>query len=585
VARTGIFVEIQREIARQQRERQRANAAYVRAQNQARIAVERAEREAMRTAAVAVRLADQQARSDARARAEAEKKHKQAYVEAQQATVAQKNADLNAAISELEQLLEATHSVDDYVDFETLKKDLRHSPFDPGPLGRSVPRPVLEALPVEPNFEKFAPIPPAGFAKFFGGKSKYEKAMASARQEFEQSHLQWQRYVGAARQKLAEAKKRHEAAEQARRNKLAEAEKEYLRECEERSRQIAEHNADVNALASAFAKREPQAIVEYFTLVLANSHYPSTFPQRYRLAFVPESKQLVVEYELPSIVCIPTAREFRYIKSRDEITSVGRPPKEIRALYSSVVAQVTLRTLHEIFEADRSGLIETVVFNGIVTTIDPGTGQQIKPCLVTVRVTRDIFNTLELTQVDPLACLERLNASVSKKPSELAPVRPVLEFDMVDKRFVEETDIISGLDHRPNLLELTPTEFESLIQNLFTKMGLDTKQTRPSRDGGVDCVAFDPRPIFGGKVVIQAKRYRNTVDVSSVRDLFGTVQNEGAAKGILVTTSGFGQASFEFAKNKPLELIDGSNLLYLLAEHAGLEAKIAASDISRPSVS
>jgi restriction system protein len=59
-----------------------------------------------------------------------------------------------------------------------------------------------------------------------------------------------------------------------------------------------------------------------------------------------------------------------------------------------------------------------------------------------------------------------------------------------------------------------------------------------------------------------------SVDVSSVRDLFGTVQNEGASKGILVTTSGYGQASYEFAAGKPLELIDGSNLLYLLAEHA-----------------
>jgi hypothetical protein len=28
----------------------------------------------------------------------------------------------------------------------------------------------------------------------------------------------------------------------------------------------------------------------------------------------------------------------------------------------------------------------------------------------------------------------------------------------------------------------------------------------PSRDGGVDCVAWDNRPILGGKVIIQAKR-------------------------------------------------------------------------------
>jgi restriction system protein len=79
--------------------------------------------------------------------------------------------------------------------------------------------------------------------------------------------------------------------------------------------------------------------------------------------------------------------------------------------------------------------------------------------------------------------------------------------------------------------------------------------------------------------VIQAKRYRHTVDVSSVRDLFGTVQNEGASKGILVTTSGYGPASFEFASGKPLELIDGSNLLYLLAEHAGIKARIDPNDV------
>ena len=45
------------------------------------------------------------------------------------------------------------------------------------------------------------------------------------------------------------------------------------------------------------------------------------------------------------------------------------------------------------------------------------------------------------------------------------------------------------------------------------------------------------------EVIIQAKRYKNTVGVSAVRDLFGTMQNEGASKGILVTTSGYGKSS------------------------------------------
>ena len=91
-------------------------------------------------------------------------------------------------------------------------------------------------------------------------------------------------------------------------------------------------------------------------------------------------------------------------------------------------------------------------------------------------------------------------------------------------------------------------------------------------------MAFDPRPIFGGKVVIQAKRYKNTVGVSAVRDLYGTMQNEGASKGILVATSGYGKAAFEFANGKPIELLAGGNLLYLLKEHANIDAKIVMLD-------
>ena len=58
-----------------------------------------------------------------------------------------------------------------------------------------------------------------------------------------------------------------------------------------------------------------------------------------------------------------------------------------------------------------------------------------------------------------------------KSPSELVPVRPVLEFSMVDLRFVAESDALSEFDQRPNLTELSPTEVEALIQNLFAKMG------------------------------------------------------------------------------------------------------------------
>ena len=49
--------------------------------------------------------------------------------------------------------------------------------------------------------------------------------------------------------------------------------------------------------------------------------------------------------------------------------------------------------------------------------------------------------------------------------------------------------------------------------------------------------------------------------------------NEGANKGILVSTSHYGPDAYEFAKDKPIELIDGGGLLYLL-EQQGVKARI-----------
>jgi restriction system protein len=114
-------------------------------------------------------------------------------------------------------------------------------------------------------------------------------------------------------------------------------------------------------------------------------------------------------------------------------------------------------------------------------------------------------------------------------------------------------------------------DFEHLVAQLFewefVKQGVEVKVTRASRDSGVDAILFDPDPLRGGKYVLQAKRYTRTVDVSAVRDLYGTVMNEGANRGILITTAGFGPDAYEFAKDKNLSLVDGTNLLIMLHKH------------------
>lgn len=331
-------------------------------------------------------------------------------------------------------------------------------------------------------------------------------------------------------------------------------------------------------LTESYRTGDPGGIASFIESVLTGMPLPDFIEPKAKVAYMPDSRQLVVEYELPSVAIVPAAKLYRFVKSRETVTETARPASQVKALYASAIAQLTLLCLAGVFDADVEQHIDVVVFNGVVDTIDPRTGKPTRPCLITVRTTRDTFTEINVAQVDPAACLKHLNAGVSKSPAELSPVRPVLDFSMVDPRFIAETDTLGGLDDRPNLMELTPQQFESLIQNLFDKIGLDTRQTRPSRDGGVDCVAYNTDPILGGKVVIQAKRYKHTVGVSAVRDLYGTLQNEGASKGILVTTSQYGKASYDFAQGKPIELFDGANLLYLLETHAGIKARIEPPD-------
>jgi restriction system protein len=495
------------------------------------------------------RATEREQKARERERAARERDAKRRHAEARAAEVEEMNADVEAEVAALEGILAATLTVDDHIDFDVLKEEPEIPPFQPGRLA------VAER---SPERDAFMPSPLSALSKLVpGAKAKHEQAVVSATSAYEQ------------------AQREHADRERAREAELAGARRAYEKDVAKiKARAEAQHR-EIDAFRVRFEAGDPAAIVEYFSLVLDTSSYPEDFPKRHRMAFVPESKQLVVEYELPTAdASVPTDRGYRYVESRDAVEELPRSAAQIKALYMQIVAQTTLRTLHELFEADRDRRLETIVLNCYVETIDPSTGKPISPHLVTVRASRGVFAQLDLRNAEPLACLKGLNASVSKSPSELLPVRPILEFDMVDPRFIQESDVLGTLDQRPNLMELSPRDFESLITNLFEKMGLETRQTQPSRDGGVDCVAYDPRPIFGGKVVIQAKRYKNTVGVSAVRDLFGTLQNEGASKGILVTTSGYGKASFEFAEGKPLELLSGTHLLYLLAEHAGVEARI-----------
>jgi|SRR5579863_334081 len=488
-------------------------------------------------------LREQQVAAKAAARA-AQKDH----LESRAAEADDLTDGIEARVAALATVLHAATSKRFAVDFAKLKVKPKRIPFNANGLDQPEP------IPTETDFQP----PPLNFL---------QRLIPAAVQKHDQA-------VADGEAKYQDAIAAHQRSETERAAQLANLRAKHAERLQAEQRRVDELNAAIDEKAANYRAGELHGVIEYFTTVLEDDLAYEDHEPHVRVAFVPESKQLVVEYQLPTIDVIPNDAGYKYIKKGDEIQAIPRKQPETRKLYRDLLAQLACRALFAITDADVAGVVEVLVLNGFLDTIAPGTGKRITPTIISVRALTSELREIEFSKVDAIACLTGLKALVSRSAHELEPVRPIVNFNMVDPRFIDKSDVLSDLDSRPNIAELTPGEFEALMTNLFEKMGLETRLTQASRDGGVDCVAWDMRPVVGGKVVIQAKRYKNTVGVSAVRDLFGTMINEGAAKGILVTTSGFGASTYEFSKNKPIELVTGSNLLSMLSEYAGIEAKI-----------
>ncbi len=338
-------------------------------------------------------------------------------------------------------------------------------------------------------------------------------------------------------------------------------------------RRNTEYNRQIDDLAHRAAQGDSEAVPEFFSALLQlSSPWPDGFPAVMEIAWDDDGRQLLVGWELPSVEIVPSVVRIRYVKSDDRELEIKRPVGERREIHRRILAQCTLRVVWEVFRTalygpDGQPVVRSVAFNGHVIRPDPATGRDGPAYLVTLLTDRTAFEHVDLSQVDPVRCVEGLKGQLSARPDKSAEVRPIRLPSSLDTVTVQE------VDEEVDLLRMDPGEFESLVADLFRAMGLATETTARTGDGGVDVVATDPDPIRGGRIVIQVKRYDSTVPPSVIRDLYGTVLHEGALKGILVTTSGFGPGTYQFAEGKQLSLIGGSELVALLAQH-GLGGRI-----------
>jgi len=333
----------------------------------------------------------------------------------------------------------------------------------------------------------------------------------------------------------------------------------------------------LNNFEQNYKSKDKEAIEAYISRILSNSIYPNYIKKEFELEYNPENNILVLNYSLPNIDEIPNTKEISFISAKNSFKELTLKTKELNELYDDVLYQIALRTNYEVFKSDSANHLESVVFNGWIEYTDKTDGKEKTACIMSIKANKEEFLEINLSNVEPKQCFKKFRGIGHSGLYNIIPVPPILKLNKSDRRFVEGYDVMYRIEDGDNLATMDWQDFENLIREVFEKEfcqnGCEVKLTQQSRDGGVDAVLYDNNPITGGKIIIQAKCYNNVVGLSAVRDLYGAMTDIRAMKAILITTSYYGSDSYEFVKDKPITLLDGNDLLNLLAKH-GYKARI-----------
>lgn len=107
-------------------------------------------------------------------------------------------------------------------------------------------------------------------------------------------------------------------------------------------------------------------------------------------------------------------------------------------------------------------------------------------------------------------------------------------------------------------------EFELMVGEAFRRKGYKVEERGGNGpDGGVDLVLYKD----GRKTIVQCKRWSvYRVSVHLIREAYGVMVSEQADECIFVSSGIFTKDARSFASSKPIQLIDGKQLVSLLQD-------------------
>jgi len=408
----GFFTELQRQSRRNQRERERL-ARQNHREHESRIRrMEHAKKSQER-------FHVQKSKAEHAELKRLEKEAREAYLDAREAETEQLNEELIEARTEIDSILASTLERDDFVDLRQLRAVVNHPPFMQGRLLQPIPPPVPVLDPRAPIL--CLPPPLRGLSVLFG-KKKHADSVDSAKRDHDVAMLAWRDQCKAVELHRLEKMQAHRNAEAHRQVKLIHANASYAKECEARESEVASKNQELEELIVNLGYGTADAVQEYVSIVLSNSIYPDHFSVTHEFNFEPSTAELVLCVKIPNPSQVATIKSYKYSKSNDEIAPTTLSQKDCRDRYTSAVFQVALRSFHEVFEADRRGIIQTIALQVGTDASDPSSGRHGFIPFVVAAADRESILALNLANVVPSMTLSLIGAAVSKNPFGLVPV-------------------------------------------------------------------------------------------------------------------------------------------------------------------
>lgn len=293
------------------------------------------------------------------------------------------------------------------------------------------PQPTFSDLPKEPDKGIFEPKLSIldNILKLRKGKktrqaeTRYQEAMTAWKKSVDKIKF-WNSTI---KEKYEQKLRNFELQKQEVNNRFDVLEKNWAREKKAYAENQKKYNKTIDELRKNYLDKNEESVKKYCEIVLNKSMYPKTFPKKAELNYSLNNKVLIVDYLLPGLDYLPILTGVKYIASRKELKESFLSESKFSKIYDYAIYKITLRTLHELFEADKAEALEFIIFNGWVDGIEKAKGKKTRNCIVSIKSKKDEFNEIKLSNVDPKICFKNLKGIGSAKLSSIKAIEPIAQ--------------------------------------------------------------------------------------------------------------------------------------------------------------